>query len=110
MARTDNPQIAVIIAAYNAAATLERAVRSALAQPETAEVCVVDDASTDEMPAIAQRLASMDARVHVLRQPRNAGPAAARNAALAATDAPWIAILDSAANWQLFEHHGFIGW
>ena len=42
-------QIAVVIAAYNAEATLDRAVASALAQPETAEICIVDDCSTDEI-------------------------------------------------------------
>lgn len=85
---------AVIIAAYNAAATLERAIASALAQPETAEVCVVDDGSRDGTLALAQAWAGRDTRVIALTQ-ANAGPAAARNAAIAATSSPWIAILDA---------------
>lgn len=85
---------AVIIAAYNAAATLDRAIASALAQPETAEVCIVDDGSTDSTLALAQAWAARDARVIALSQ-SNAGPGAARNAAIAATNAPWIAILDA---------------
>ena len=95
MARREDHRIAVIVAAYNAAATLERAVRSALAEPETSELIVVDDCSTDGTLAIANQLAQEDNRVRVLRMPVNGGPAAARNAALTASNAPWIAILDA---------------
>lgn len=86
---------AIIIAAYNASATLDRAVASALTQPEAAEVCIVDDKSTDATLAMAHAWATRDARVKVLAQPANAGPASARNAAIAATSAPWLAILDA---------------
>jgi succinoglycan biosynthesis protein ExoU len=85
---------AIVIAAYNAEATLERAVRSALAQPEAAEVCIVDDGSRDATRRIAEQLAAMDPRVKLVAQD-NAGPSAARNAAIAATSSPWIAILDA---------------
>ncbi|GAM96389.1 beta-1,3-glucosyltransferase [alpha proteobacterium U9-1i] len=95
MARTEDPRIAVVIAAYNAALTLERAVRSALAQPETSEIIVVDDASTDVTAALTESLAKADPRVRLIRQSRNAGPAHARNAALNVATAPWIAILDA---------------
>jgi succinoglycan biosynthesis protein ExoU len=88
-------EVAIIIAAYNAAATLDRAIETALAQPETAEVCVVDDCSTDHTIAKAQAWAEADGRVTVLTQKQNAGPAAARNAAISATTAPWIGVLDA---------------
>jgi succinoglycan biosynthesis protein ExoU len=88
-------QIAVVIAAYNAELTLERALGSALAQAETGEVCVVDDASSDATAALAERWRRRDARVSLIRQERNQGPGAARNAAIAATRSPWIAILDA---------------
>lgn len=86
---------AVLIAAYNAAATLDRAIASALSQPETAEVCVVDDCSSDATAATAAAWGARDPRVIVVNQKLNAGPAAARNAALAATTAPWLTILDA---------------
>jgi succinoglycan biosynthesis protein ExoU len=86
---------AVLIAAYNAETTLERAVASALAQPETAEVCIVDDGSTDATAAVARDLAARHRLVSVHGMKANAGPSAARNAAIAATSAPWIAILDA---------------
>ena len=40
-------QASIIIAARDAAATIAAAVSSALRQPETAQVLVVDDASAD---------------------------------------------------------------
>lgn len=91
---THDPRTAIVIAAYNAAATLERAIVSALAEPEAAQVCVVDDGSTDSTRALAEAWAAREPRVIALSQ-ANAGPAAARNAAIAATDAPWITILDA---------------
>lgn len=94
---TSNPdnRTAVIVAAYNAASTLRRAVQSALREPEVVEICIVDDASTDRTGSVATELAAADERVRVIRQTENAGPAAARNAAIEATSAPWIAVLDS---------------
>ncbi|MGE0740466.1 MAG: glycosyltransferase family 2 protein [Hyphomonadaceae bacterium] len=89
------PRIAVLIAAYNAEATLDRAVASALAQPETAEVCIVDDCSSDATLALARAWSERDGRVVALAQSVNCGPASARNAAIAATSAPWLTILDA---------------
>lgn len=86
---------AILIAAYNAEATLERAVRSALAQPEAAEVCIIDDASNDGTLALARTLANSDPRVIVLSSEVNAGPASARNRGIAATSAAWITVLDA---------------
>jgi succinoglycan biosynthesis protein ExoU len=88
-------QIAVVIAAYNAEPTLDRAIASALAQPETGEVCVVDDASSDATASLAQAWQARDTRVSVLQRAQNQGPSNARNAAIAATRSPWIAILDA---------------
>jgi succinoglycan biosynthesis protein ExoU len=91
----ERAQTAIIIAAYNAETTLARAVRSALAEPETAEICIVDDASTDGTLMLARTLAAEDARVQVIAMAQNGGPSIARNAALAATRAPWLTILDA---------------
>jgi succinoglycan biosynthesis protein ExoU len=90
-------EVAVIIAAWRASATVGRAVASALRQCETAEVVVVDDCSHDEGATIAAAHAADDGtgRLKVIALDRNSGPSRARNAAIAASRAPWIAILDS---------------
>ncbi|WP_171179585.1 glycosyltransferase family 2 protein [Ruegeria sp. HKCCD8929] len=87
--------VTVIIAAFNAQTTLSRAIRSALVQPETAEVIVVDDASGDDTCAVARDEVERDPRVRLIRQETNQGPAAARNRALDAATSEFVAVLDS---------------
>lgn len=87
----------VVIAARDAADTIGGAVQSALLQPETASVIVVDDGSRDGTAGAA--IAGADAiggsaRVVVLQADGN-GPAAARNRAIAFSRAPFIAVLDA---------------
>jgi succinoglycan biosynthesis protein ExoU len=92
---TDVAQVAIIIAAYNSAATIERAVRSALAEREAAEVIVIDDASKDDTLALVQAADDGSGRLKILAQAANQGPSAARNRALQVARAPWVAILDA---------------
>ncbi|AKH42799.1 Putative glycosyltransferase EpsE [Croceibacterium atlanticum] len=89
------PSITVIIAAYNAADTIGRALASALASPHVTEVVVVDDASSDDTLRAAQDAGGGDARLKILQQDRNRGPSAARNRALEESTAPYIAVLDA---------------
>ncbi len=89
-----NPRVAVIIAAYNVAETIGQAIESALQQPETTEVVVIDDASRDGTADVAEALAGRDSRVLVISNEQNSGPSRARNMAIAATRAPFVAILD----------------
>jgi len=89
------PQISVIIAARNAAATISRAIQSALREPEVVEVLVVDDASSDDTALAAQAADDRSGRMSIHRLARNAGPAAARNLAISRSSAPFIAILDA---------------
>ena len=88
-------QVCVVIAAYAAEATIGRAIDSALAQPDVAEVIVVDDASRDRTVAVAHAHDDGTGRLSVVVQPANAGPSAARNVAIAHGRAPYIAILDA---------------
>lgn len=89
------PSVSVIVTAYNAQATIADAVRSALAEPEVAEVILVDDASTDDTAAAAAAAAAGDARLVMIRAGRNGGPAAARNLALGVARGGFVAILDA---------------
>jgi hypothetical protein len=66
--------VGIGIPTYERAATLERALRSALGQTHRAiEVVVSDQASGDGTEALVRRLAATDARVRYLRHATNAG-------------------------------------
>jgi succinoglycan biosynthesis protein ExoU len=85
----------VLIAVFNNANTIEKAVGSALSNAEVNRVIVVDDASTDETPSIVRSLRDkVGERLAFLRLDRNEGPSVARNRGLGMSDAPWVAILD----------------
>jgi glycosyltransferase involved in cell wall biosynthesis len=97
-------QVSVIIPVYNRAKFVEKAVRSALMQEETAEVLFIDDGSLDNSLEIGHTLAKEDKRVKVFQHPNdeNLGPAATRNVGLKNAQFPFIAFLDS-DDWYLAE-------
>jgi len=71
----DAPLVSIVVPARNEARSIERCVRSLLAQTAPyVEVIVVDDRSEDETPEILARLAREDARLRVVAgQPLPAG-------------------------------------
>ena len=88
--------VAVVIPARNRKHTLTRALDSVLAQtrpPE--EIVVVDDGSDDGTGTFVTKNYP---QVNLLQQ-ASAGVSAARNRGMAATDAPWLAFLDSDDKW-----------
>jgi succinoglycan biosynthesis protein ExoU len=87
--------VCVIIAAKDAAATIGRAVSSALRDKCVAEVVVVDDGSADRTAEAALGGDDGSGRLQILRLDANRGPAFARNHAIARSSAPLIAILDA---------------
>ncbi len=92
------PAVSVVIPAYRRAATIRRAIDSALTQTfDDIEVIVVDDASGDGTADIARAVG--DARVRVLEHPRNLGGNAARQTGIDAARGRWIAFLDSDDVW-----------
>jgi succinoglycan biosynthesis protein ExoU len=92
---SDSFPTAVIISAKNAAGTIAHAVRSALRQSCVTEVVVVDDGSTDGTGAAARACDDGTGRLKVIRFEVNRGPAAGRNAAIAASSAPFLCVLDA---------------
>jgi len=83
-------RVSVVIPAYNAGSYLRPAALSVLAcAKDGAEAVVVDDGSTDGSVA-----ALSDLPVRVVRQPRNLGLGAARNAGVRAAKGAFITFLD----------------
>jgi len=86
--------VSVIIPSHNYAAFLPQAVDSVLRQrcPEVeVEVIVVDDGSTDDTPAVAERLGDS---IRYIRQ-ENSGPSGARNTGLRIASGDFVAFLDA---------------
>jgi succinoglycan biosynthesis protein ExoO len=95
------PQVSVVIPAYNAQETIERAIRTVLDQTTPPyEVIVVDDASTDGTRDLVAALAAQEPRLRLMPSSPNAGPAHCRNIGFAAAEGDWIAIQDSDDAWQ----------
>ena len=85
--------ISVIIPCYRAAATLRRAVDSALTgAPADLEVLLVDDGSPDDTGTLCDELAAADPRVRTLHR-ANGGAGAARNTGLDAAHGDWVLFL-----------------
>jgi Glycosyl transferase family 2 len=90
------PLVSVLMTAYQSAGRIESAVRSVLGQSwQDIELIVVDDASSDDTPAVLQRLAALDGRVRALRLPHNAGTYVAKNLALQQASGEFVTCHDS---------------
>lgn len=90
-------KVSVIIPVYNAAEFVSRAVESALAQPETAEVLLIEDGSPDNSLEICQLLAEKHERVKLLRHlgGENRGAGASRNLGMQNARCEYIAFVDA---------------
>jgi glycosyltransferase involved in cell wall biosynthesis len=91
-------RLSVVIPARNALRWLPGAIASVGGGPSI-EVVVVDDGSTDGTAEYLRSIAAGDRRVRRL-ETAGIGPAAARNAGLAAVTAPLVAFLDADDRWR----------
>lgn len=88
------PLITVAICTRNRAARLERAVRSVLPQMNgDTELLIVDNASTDDTPAVLSRLVSSHHGITVVREMKP-GISSARNAALTNARGKFVLFMD----------------
>src|SRR5438034_1967741 len=89
------PRVSVLLPVWNGEAFLEQAMESILRQTFSSfELIVIDDGSTDRTAAIAEKVASGDSRVRVLRRPHE-GLSAALNAGIAAVRGEYVARMDA---------------
>ena len=97
----NEPKISVIMPAYNAAAYIEAAIRSVMAQTfGDWELIVVDDCSKDETVQVVTALAAEDGRIHLICRDENSGGAAVvRNQAIDVARGEYVAFLDSDDIW-----------
>lgn len=90
------PRVSIIVPCHNYGHFLPAAVRSALSQEGVEpEVIIVDDASTDDSAAVAQRLACADSRVRVIRQHPNRGHVVTFNTGYAVASGEFVVRLDA---------------
>src|SRR5436309_10768157 len=74
---SEAPLVSIGVPTYERAATLERAVQSALAQThDRLEVVISDNGSGDRTEELCRELAARDPRVRYLRHERNLGSTA----------------------------------
>lgn len=93
---TQKPLVSAIVATYNRAHIVGKAIESILRQTyENVEIIIVDDGSTDDT---LQKLAEFGKRITVISQ-KNAGPAAARNRGIKESAGEIVTFLDSDDLW-----------
>jgi glycosyltransferase involved in cell wall biosynthesis len=90
-------QISVIIPVYNAEEYIQKAIETALQQPETGEVILVEDNSSDNSLQICEELERMHAKVKLFRHMdgKNHGAGASRNLGIKNSKYDFIAFLDA---------------
>ncbi|MEY3479506.1 MAG: hypothetical protein RIQ71_281 [Verrucomicrobiota bacterium] len=91
--------ISVITPVYNEKTTVAAALKNVLAQPQVAELIVVDDGSNDgtweELQSFTRHASDSFPKVHVLRHEKNLGKGAALRTGIANATAPIVIIQDA---------------
>jgi glycosyltransferase involved in cell wall biosynthesis len=95
-----SPLVSIVMATYNRADTIERAIRSVQTQSLSDwELIIVNDGSTDDTAAVLETL--LEERIKIIHQ-ENGGFVNARNTGLSASTGKYIAFLDSDDEWLSF--------
>ena len=89
-------KVSVLIAVYNAERYLRQCLDSVCSQTlRDIQIICIDDCSTDASVQILDSYAADDARIEVIRMPKNCGQAVARNEGLKVADGDYVMMLDS---------------
>jgi len=95
MINSDTPLITIGITAFNASATIRKAIGSALAQTwKNKEIVIVDDCSTDNTVGIIRELESQNSIIRSFLNPVNGGVAVTRNRIIQEARGSFIAFFD----------------
>lgn len=90
------PEVAVLVAAYNAVDTLPMCLDSLCRQTlQDIEIICIDDCSTDDTHSLLRVRATMDPRIQVFQTQENSGQAVARNLGLEHVSAPLVCMVDA---------------
>lgn len=87
--------LSVVMPAFNEAPTLLEVAQKVLTRPETGQLVVVDDASSDSTSEVLELLSKSDTRVVVIRHKRNQGKGAAIRTGIKAATCQYIIIQDA---------------
>jgi teichuronic acid biosynthesis glycosyltransferase TuaG len=94
------PLVSIITPSWNVERLIGETIESVQAQTfGDWELLIADDCSTDQTPAVVSGYAAADPRIKLIRQPRNGGPALARQAAIDHATGRYLAFLDSDDLW-----------
>jgi teichuronic acid biosynthesis glycosyltransferase TuaG len=94
------PLVSIITPSWNVERLIGETIASVQAQTfGDWELLIADDCSTDNTATVIDGFAAKDLRIKLIRQPRNGGPALARQAAIEQAQGRFIAFLDSDDLW-----------
>ncbi|HEX7442669.1 MAG TPA: glycosyltransferase family 2 protein [Acidimicrobiales bacterium] len=112
------PLLSVVLPTHNRSDWLDRAATSVLSQDvDRLELIIVDDASTDQTPAVTERL-ERDPRVRVVRNSQPLGPGGSRNRGIAKAEGDLLGFCDDDDAWlpgaaavvlEQFDHDPSVG-
>lgn len=85
----------IVVIAHNYGAFLPQAVASAADQTRVPAILVIDDASTDDTPAIVEALRRQHPAIEAVRLAENVGLSRVRNLAAARVATEWVTFLDA---------------
>lgn len=87
--------LSIIIPVYKAENTLDRCIKSVLAQDiEEIELILINDGSPDKSPELCDEWCKKDSRIKVVHK-KNGGPGSARNAGLEVCTGEYVTFIDS---------------
>lgn len=100
--------LSVVMPAFNEAPTLLEVAQKVLTRPETGQLVVVDDASSDSTSEVLELLSKSDTRVVVIRHKRNQGKGAAIRTGIKAATCQYIIIQDADLEYDPDEYPAMI--